>query len=45
MGYRPNQSDAHVESTLITFKHAKDRSMGTWGGWVDRLDKFLEGNP
>ena len=43
VGYRPKPPDAYVESTLITYKAAANRSQGTWGGWVDRLNDFIEG--
>jgi len=42
VGYRPKPPDANIESTLITFKHAAEEDAGTWKGWVNRLDTFLQ---
>ena len=42
VGYRPQPSDANVESTLISFKHAEKKEAGTWDSWVDRLNTFLD---
>lgn len=45
LGYRPAQTDALIESSMIMYNHQqkdeKDKIPG-WGGWQERTAEFLE---
>lgn len=45
LGFRPGPPDSNIESTLVAFKHGviENDGPGTWDGFVDRLDKWLDG--
>ena len=45
LGLRPEQTDALIDSSMIFFNKDKQEDAGNvagWGGWSERLEKFLE---